>query len=55
MVLFPEGTRFNPDRVKQIERSWSYAETEGLEKFHNVLVPHTKGFEVRGVSQFNYY
>ncbi|XP_074640968.1 1-acyl-sn-glycerol-3-phosphate acyltransferase epsilon-like [Tubulanus polymorphus] len=42
LVIFPEGTRFNPTKKQVIEKSQKYAESEGLEVFEHVLTPRVK-------------
>ena len=46
LVVFPEGTRFNPQKPEKIEKSQKFAESLGLPKLDQVLTPHTTGFEV---------
>ena len=46
LVIFPEGTRFNPQNSAKLERSQAYADSLGLPRLNHVLMPHTTGFEV---------
>eukprot|EP00052_Salpingoeca_macrocollata_P013594 m.106181 g.106181 ORF g.106181 m.106181 type:complete len:368 (-) comp18981_c0_seq2:111-1214(-) len=45
LVLFPEGTRFDPFNSAILQRHQSYCEEKGLAPTKHVLVPRTKGFE----------
>ncbi|XP_033738256.1 1-acyl-sn-glycerol-3-phosphate acyltransferase epsilon-like [Pecten maximus] len=42
LVIFPEGTRYNPDLPNVIERSRTFARDQGLKELQNVLSPRTK-------------
>ena len=46
MVIFPEGTRYKPERKELIERSELRAKEFGFEPFKHVLFPHTKAVEL---------
>ncbi|KAM6459863.1 LOW QUALITY PROTEIN: 1-acyl-sn-glycerol-3-phosphate acyltransferase epsilon-like [Liasis olivaceus] len=45
LVIFPEGTRYNPELLKVIADSQSYADKEGLSVLH-VLIPRVKATHV---------
>ncbi|XP_060077400.1 1-acyl-sn-glycerol-3-phosphate acyltransferase epsilon-like [Ylistrum balloti] len=42
LVIFPEGTRYNPDLPSVIERSKAFARDQGLKELQQVLSPRTK-------------
>ncbi|XP_021375347.1 1-acyl-sn-glycerol-3-phosphate acyltransferase epsilon-like [Mizuhopecten yessoensis] len=42
LVIFPEGTRYNPEIPKVLERSRAFAREKGLKELTNVLSPRTK-------------
>lgn len=44
LVIFPEGTRFNPKKLSYLEKSRSYASNNGLEPLDEVLTPRAKAF-----------
>ena len=46
-MIFPEGTRYNPNNQKKLENSWAYLESKGMDRLTHVLAPHTRGFEVK--------
>lgn len=46
LVVFPEGTRFNPSKPKMLERSHAFARNLGLPELNQVLTPKTAGFEL---------
>ena len=46
LVIFPEGTRFDPQKSDKLERSQAYADSLGLPRLNHVLMPRTTGFEV---------
>ncbi|GIY55274.1 1-acyl-sn-glycerol-3-phosphate acyltransferase epsilon [Caerostris darwini] len=46
MVIFPEGTRFNPEASEMIEKSQSFAKERGLVPLKHVLTPKYKGFYI---------
>jgi lysophosphatidate acyltransferase len=46
LVLFPEGTRYNPCNQAEIERSQEYARSLGVREMRHVLTPKTTGFEL---------
>jgi lysophosphatidate acyltransferase len=46
LILFPEGTRFNPCNKAAIERSQEYARSLGIPELKHVLTPKTTGFEL---------
>lgn len=43
MVIFPEGTRYNPRLPHVIRRSQEFAQSRGLPVFNHVLTPRSKG------------
>ncbi|KAL5017407.1 hypothetical protein ScPMuIL_006996 [Solemya velum] len=46
LVIFPEGTRFNPTLQTVVERSKQFAEREGLQVLENVLTPRVKALQI---------
>ena len=46
LVIFPEGTRYDPNNEKKLRKSWTYSESNGIDKLNHVLVPRSTGFEV---------
>lgn len=46
MVVFPEGTRYNPENKKVIERSKVYAEKNGFPVLEHVLTPRLKALQL---------
>lgn len=42
LVIFPEGTRFNPSKQKELERSKEFARSNGLTVCDEVLTPRSK-------------
>uniref|UniRef100_UPI00358E3132 1-acyl-sn-glycerol-3-phosphate acyltransferase epsilon-like isoform X1 n=1 Tax=Myxine glutinosa TaxID=7769 RepID=UPI00358E3132 len=42
LVIFPEGTRYNPELPQAIEASQSFAGKEGLDVLNHVLTPRVK-------------
>ncbi|XP_045158698.2 1-acyl-sn-glycerol-3-phosphate acyltransferase epsilon-like [Mercenaria mercenaria] len=46
LVIFPEGTRMNPELPDVIERSRQTAIEQGIEPFKHVLVPKVKGLQL---------
>nr|XP_013808681.1 PREDICTED: 1-acyl-sn-glycerol-3-phosphate acyltransferase epsilon [Apteryx mantelli mantelli] len=46
LVIFPEGTRYNPEIPKVIADSQSFAEKEGLSVLKHVLTPRVKATHV---------
>ncbi|GFQ96206.1 1-acyl-sn-glycerol-3-phosphate acyltransferase epsilon [Trichonephila clavata] len=46
MVIFPEGTRYNPEASDMIEKSQSFARDRGLVPLKHVLTPKYKGFQI---------
>ncbi|XP_055945741.1 1-acyl-sn-glycerol-3-phosphate acyltransferase epsilon-like isoform X2 [Argiope bruennichi] len=46
MVIFPEGTRYNPEASEMIEKSQSFAKDRGLVPLKHVLTPKYKGFHI---------
>ena len=50
LMLFPEGTRFKPEKL---ERSHEFARKKGLYQPEHTLIPRTKGFvaSVKGLGQ----
>ena len=46
LAIFPEGTRFDPQKSDKLERSQAYADSLGLPRLNHVLMPRTTGFEV---------
>ncbi|XP_039196925.1 1-acyl-sn-glycerol-3-phosphate acyltransferase epsilon isoform X3 [Crotalus tigris] len=54
LVIFPEGTRYNPELPKVIADSQSYADKEGLTVLKHVLTPRVKAIHVAVNSIKNY-
>jgi len=46
LVIFPEGTRFNPELTKCIKKQKQFVESKGLEQLKYVLYPKTKALQV---------
>ncbi|XP_058033216.1 1-acyl-sn-glycerol-3-phosphate acyltransferase epsilon-like [Ahaetulla prasina] len=46
LVIFPEGTRYSPERPKVIADSQAYADKEGLAVLKHVLTPRVKAIHV---------
>lgn len=46
MVVFPEGTRFDPRRTEMIKVSQGYAYSQALNVLHQVLSPRVKAFHM---------
>eukprot|EP00914_Ancora_sagittata_P000564 GHVO01001464.1.p1 GENE.GHVO01001464.1~~GHVO01001464.1.p1 ORF type:complete len:209 (+),score=18.88 GHVO01001464.1:3-629(+) len=46
MVVFPEGTRYNPSYPKVIAKSQQYAKDQNLEPLRNVLYPRYKAMQL---------
>lgn len=46
LVIFPEGTRLNPDLPNTVARSKQSAIEQGIEPFENVLTPRVKGLHL---------
>ncbi|KAL5508983.1 hypothetical protein EMCRGX_G004255 [Ephydatia muelleri] len=46
LVIFPEGTRFDPRNPKSIRTSQEQAMTLGIPRLNHVLSPRTTGFEL---------
>ncbi|XP_035224564.1 1-acyl-sn-glycerol-3-phosphate acyltransferase epsilon-like isoform X2 [Stegodyphus dumicola] len=46
MVIFPEGTRYNPLASNVIEKSRAFAKERGLVPLKHVLTPKYKGFHI---------
>ncbi|KAK7100023.1 1-acyl-sn-glycerol-3-phosphate acyltransferase epsilon-like [Littorina saxatilis] len=46
MVVFPEGTRFNPDIKEAIKKSRGYCGQQGIPDMQHVLCPRTKATQV---------
>jgi len=44
LVIFPEGTRLNPEMTKSIENSKKFSKSQGVPPFSHVLHPRTRGF-----------
>ncbi|GAB1611054.1 1-acyl-sn-glycerol-3-phosphate acyltransferase epsilon-like [Argonauta hians] len=45
MVVFPEGTRFNPSKQEVIEKSKQFAAQRGLHPYQYVLTPRMRGIK----------
>ncbi|XP_052832350.1 1-acyl-sn-glycerol-3-phosphate acyltransferase epsilon isoform X2 [Octopus bimaculoides] len=45
MVVFPEGTRFNPCKQDVIQKSKEFAKERGLHPYEYVLTPRMRGFK----------
>ncbi|XP_075001296.1 1-acyl-sn-glycerol-3-phosphate acyltransferase epsilon isoform X4 [Calonectris borealis] len=54
LVIFPEGTRYNPEMPKVIADSQSFAEKEGLAILKHVLTPRVKATHVAIDTMKNY-
>uniref|UniRef100_A0A8C8SD98 1-acylglycerol-3-phosphate O-acyltransferase 5 n=1 Tax=Pelusios castaneus TaxID=367368 RepID=A0A8C8SD98_9SAUR len=54
LVIFPEGTRYNPEMPKVIADSQLFANKEGLEVLKHVLTPRVKATHVAIDSMKNY-
>lgn len=46
MVIFPEGTRYTPNKRSVIEKSRNFAIQHGLQPFEHVLTPRIKGVKL---------
>ncbi|KAI8480311.1 1-acyl-sn-glycerol-3-phosphate acyltransferase epsilon [Branchiostoma belcheri] len=46
MVIFPEGTRYNPEKKNAIQKSQGFAYVHGLEILEHVLTPRVKATEL---------
>jgi len=46
LVIFPEGTRYNPNKKKVIEDSKRHATEIGVKPLDYVLMPRSRGFEM---------
>ncbi|XP_059157781.1 1-acyl-sn-glycerol-3-phosphate acyltransferase epsilon-like [Physella acuta] len=46
LVVFPEGTRFNPELINTIESSKVFATEQGLQPLENVLFPRIRAVQV---------
>lgn len=46
LVIFPEGTRFNPELPDVIEKSKQYTKEQGFEELNCVLAPKMKAFQL---------
>ncbi|XP_041359293.1 1-acyl-sn-glycerol-3-phosphate acyltransferase epsilon-like [Gigantopelta aegis] len=46
LIIFPEGTRFNPELPDVIEKSQMYASDEGYKPLNHVLTPRYKAVQV---------
>ncbi|KAL4236491.1 1-acyl-sn-glycerol-3-phosphate acyltransferase epsilon [Mactra antiquata] len=46
LVIFPEGTRMNPELPQTIEKSQEHAKEQGYEPFLHVLSPKVKGIQL---------
>ncbi|XP_042901542.1 1-acyl-sn-glycerol-3-phosphate acyltransferase epsilon isoform X1 [Parasteatoda tepidariorum] len=46
MVIFPEGTRYNPEMPNVIEKSQAFARERGLVPLKHVLTPKYRGFHL---------
>ncbi|XP_054711785.1 1-acyl-sn-glycerol-3-phosphate acyltransferase epsilon-like [Uloborus diversus] len=46
MVIFPEGTRYNPQSSDIIEKSRAFAKSRGLVPLKHVLTPKHRGFHI---------
>ncbi|XP_061033448.1 1-acyl-sn-glycerol-3-phosphate acyltransferase epsilon isoform X2 [Eubalaena glacialis] len=54
LVIFPEGTRYNPELTKVISASQTFAAQEGLPVLKHVLTPRIKATHVAFDSMKNY-
>ncbi|XP_054422179.1 1-acyl-sn-glycerol-3-phosphate acyltransferase epsilon isoform X1 [Pteronotus mesoamericanus] len=54
LVIFPEGTRYNPELTKVISASQAFAAQEGLPVLKHVLTPRVKATHVAFDSMKNY-
>ncbi|KAK2505724.1 hypothetical protein MC885_003566 [Smutsia gigantea] len=54
LVIFPEGTRYNPELKKVLSASQTYAAQEGLAVLKHVLTPRIKATHVAFESMKNY-
>ncbi|XP_057596850.1 1-acyl-sn-glycerol-3-phosphate acyltransferase epsilon-like [Hippopotamus amphibius kiboko] len=54
LVIFPEGTRYNPELTKVISASQAFAAQEGLPVLRHVLTPRIKATHVAFDSMKNY-
>ncbi|XP_013772705.1 1-acyl-sn-glycerol-3-phosphate acyltransferase epsilon-like [Limulus polyphemus] len=46
LVIFPEGTRFNPFLPQLLERSHKIAEDQGIQPFNHLLTPKIRGLHL---------
>lgn len=46
IIIYPEGTRFNPNNTEVIEKSLAYAEKKGLKSLKYHLTPRIRGTEM---------
>ncbi|XP_062894987.1 1-acyl-sn-glycerol-3-phosphate acyltransferase epsilon [Mobula hypostoma] len=46
LVIFPEGTRYNPDHPQVIAASQAYARKEGLPELRHVMSPRVKATQI---------
>ena len=46
MVIFPEGTRYNPNLADIIRKSEQYAQEQGMDPLKHHLTPRTKAFQL---------
>ncbi|XP_028676318.1 1-acyl-sn-glycerol-3-phosphate acyltransferase epsilon [Erpetoichthys calabaricus] len=46
LVIFPEGTRYNPELPKVILDSQAFARKEGLSELHHILTPRVKAAHI---------
>lgn len=54
LVIFPEGTRYNPELTKVISASQTFAAREGLPVLKHVLTPRVKATHVAFTSMKSY-
>uniref|UniRef100_G1P4H5 Phospholipid/glycerol acyltransferase domain-containing protein n=1 Tax=Myotis lucifugus TaxID=59463 RepID=G1P4H5_MYOLU len=54
LVIFPEGTRYNPELTKVISSSQIFAAQEGLPVLKHVLTPRVKATHIAFDSMKNY-
>ncbi|GAU99181.1 hypothetical protein RvY_10217 [Ramazzottius varieornatus] len=55
MIIFPEGTRFNPNNPEALTSSQEYAKKEGLPALQHVLSPRTKAFFLSRMALQNHF
>lgn len=46
LVIFPEGTRFNPASVEILDKSRQFAEEQGLYPYSHLLTPRIRGLQM---------